>query len=116
MNRSRWSRTLLVAGVLAMLLGALDPLEGFVVILPGALAIAASAILARRNRAVAIASVVLIALGIGGMLLATWLGGIRGDTPNRNLMVLAIMPYPIGWLVGIIGGALMFRRPHPSVR
>jgi hypothetical protein len=114
MNRSRWSRILLFVGVAAMLLGALDPLEGIVLIFPGALAIAASAMLARRYRAVAIASVVLIALGIGGMLLATRVGGIQADTPNRSLMVLAILPYPVGWLVGIIGGALMFRRPHPS--
>jgi len=32
---SRWSRILVVVGLVAMVIGALDPLEGALVILPG---------------------------------------------------------------------------------
>ena len=39
-TRSLWSRILIVLGSLGMLLGAIDPMEGSLIILPGSLLVA----------------------------------------------------------------------------
>ena len=47
--RSLWSRILIVVGGIAMLVGALDPMEGSLVILPGSGMVAAAPSLAKAS-------------------------------------------------------------------
>ena len=44
-KRKLWSRVLVVAGLAAMLVGAIDPLEGSLVILPGSVLVTVGALL-----------------------------------------------------------------------
>jgi hypothetical protein len=80
--RMLWSRILVVVGGIAMLLGAIDPLEGSLIILIGS---------------------VLIAVGVGLMWGVSAFGGLGGTTGRSLWWGLVILPYPVGWIMGIIG-------------
>jgi hypothetical protein len=110
MTRAVWSRILLIVGVLAMLIGAVDPLEGCVVILPGSALVALAALAGGRYRKLAGVSFLLIASGVGVMVALSQVGGIGGDSGRSILWWLAIAAYPAGWILGLAGAALMFRR------
>jgi len=110
------SRLLLIVGLLAMLLGAVDPLEGSFVILPGCGMVAAGALLDRsRYRILLLSAFISIAWGVGMMVVFSVLGGIGGDSGRSIWWGLLILPYPLGWLVGLVGAVLTllasFRRP-----
>ncbi len=105
-SRSVWSRILVVVGSIAMLVGVLDPLEGSLVILPGSgLVMLGSAIDkgAHRHLRYWISVLVLIAVGVGAMFVLSALGGVGGSSGHSMWWALVIMPYPIGWLMGVVG-------------
>jgi hypothetical protein len=95
-------RILLILGLVAMLVGAVDPLEGSPLILVGSILAAAGALLARsRYRGLLCAASALVAFGVGAMIVLTWLGGIGGDSGRSMWWGCFILPYPIGWLMGL---------------
>ena len=61
-----WSRMLVIIGLTSMLLGAIDPLEGSLIILPGTGLVALGALLGKsRRRALLYWSLALVAIGVG---------------------------------------------------
>jgi len=63
-----WSRILVIVGLAAMVIGALDPIEGSLVILPGTGLVALGARLgSSRHRVLLYRSFVLVAVGVGAL-------------------------------------------------
>jgi uncharacterized membrane protein YhaH (DUF805 family) len=111
MNASgRWSRVLLIVGLLCMLIGAVDPLEGSFVILPGIGMVAIGALLGKsRYRKLLYRSFVLVAVGVGALVVLSALGGIRlssKDAGHSMWWGLFLLPYPVGWIMGLVGAIL----------
>jgi hypothetical protein len=104
--RTPWSRILVLVGSLAMLLGAIDPMEGSLVILPGSGLVALGTFLGhgeRRLIAYRVRVFILIAIGVGSLWGLSGLGGFGGNTGRSNWWALLLLPYLIGWLMGICG-------------
>lgn len=92
-------------GFIALLFGALDPLEGSWVVLAGAVAVALvghPGRPARERRREALAAV-LVALGVAAMWILSSMGGFGGTSGRSALWVSALMPYPVGWLLALSG-------------
>ena len=105
-TRSIWSRILILVGSIAMLVGALDPMEGSVVILPGSGLVALGTFLGQNERrliAFRVLVFILIAIGVGAMWGLSWAGGIGGNSKNSMWWGVLILPYLIGWSIGIWG-------------
>lgn len=105
-RRRLWSSVLTVAGNLAMVFGAIDPLEGSLLILPGSGLVALGAFLGQRERRmVAYRTLVfiLIAVGVGAMWGLSAAGGIGGSSGHSMWWGVLILPYLIGWSMGIWG-------------
>ncbi len=107
---SRWSRILVIAGLVVMLIGAIDPLEGAFVILPGAGMVAFGAMLGKsRYRKLLYWAFALVAVGIGAMMGMSAIGGLGGETGRSMWWALILLPYPIGWVMGIVGAIRRLR-------
>jgi len=108
-----WPRILVIVGLLAMLLGAIDPLEGSLIILPGSGMVALGAFLGKsRHRRLLYWAFALIAIGVGALFILSMFGGIGGSTGLSLWWGLIILPYPVGWIicfVGVIKNALIKR-------
>ena len=99
-----WSRTLLWLGAGAFVLGALDPLEGAGVILAGSILLRVSASLPgaplpRPRRWTLVTA--LITAGVAAMFGLSAEGGIGGDTGRSWAWGLLLLPYPVGWFLGV---------------
>jgi hypothetical protein len=104
--RSIWSRILIVVGSIAMLVGALDPMEGSVVILPGSGLVALGAFLGHSERrliAYRVGVFILIIIGVGAMWGLSTVGGFGGRSGRSMWWGVLILPYLIGWSMGIWG-------------
>jgi len=107
-KRILWSRILSVIGIAALLIGALDPLEGAFVILPASAVIALNAFLARsRYRRLAYWAFGLTASGVGALFLLSALGGVGGDSGRSMWWLLICLPYPLGWILCLYAGVRM---------
>ena len=114
MNERRlWSRILVIVGGVAMLLGAIDPLEGSLLILPGSGLVALGTFLGRGQGAILrywFCVFILIAVGVGAMFVLSAFGGIGGKSGHSMWWGVLILPYPVGWLMGFAGAILMLIR------
>ena len=108
--KPKHSRLLVIVGLVLMVAGALDPLEGSVVILGGSALAAAGAFFARTRRyRLQLTAFVLIALGVAALFGLSALGGVGGNT-GRSMWWLAVcVSYPVGWLMGLFGAAANLR-------
>ena len=89
-----------------MLVGAVDMMEGSVVILPGSGLVALGTYLGHRDRRWIIYRIwvfALIAIGVGALWGMSMIGGIGGKNGPSMWWSLLIAPYPIGWTMGIWG-------------
>lgn len=106
-TRKLWSRILIIVGGLAMLVGAADPMEGSLVILPGAALVTLGTYLGKSERGLLIEWIwifIFIAFGVG----ALWGMGMFGSDSQRSAWWgLLLLPYLIGWVLGIT--SLLFR-------
>lgn len=99
-----WSQILVFVGLLAMLVGAIDPLEGAVVILAGSGVVALGAFLGKsRHRRLLCWAFILIAVGVGAALVLSARGGMGGATGRSLWWGLVVLPYPAGWVMGLVG-------------
>jgi hypothetical protein len=106
-----WSRILLVVGLAAMLIGALDPLEGSVVILAGSGVAAFAAYLGgSARRKLLYLAFGLVAVGVAALFVLSALGGTGGNSGRSVWWGLCLIPYPVGWVVGLVGAILALRR------
>ena len=109
-GRSRWSRILVIVGLIAMLIGVVDPLEGSLVILPGTGMVALGALLGNsRHRKLLSWSFVLVAVGVGALWGLSALGGFGGSSGRSNWWGLVLLPYPVGWIMGFVGAIRRLR-------
>jgi hypothetical protein len=105
-GRSIWSRILIIVGSIAMLVGALDPMEGSLVILPGSGLVALGTFVGQSERrwiAYRMWVFILIAIGVGAMWGLTMVGGFGGNSGRSMWWGVLILPYLIGWSMGIWG-------------
>jgi hypothetical protein len=104
--RSMWSRILIVVGSIAMLVGAVDPMEGALLILPGSGLVALGTFLGQSDRrliAYRLGVFMLIAAGVGAMWVLSHAGGFGGKSGRSMWWGVLILPYLIGWSMGIWG-------------
>lgn len=106
----RWSRILVIAGLVAMVAGLLDPMEGSLVILAGSGLVALGARLGKTGHRKLIRwSFALVVVGVGALWLLSAVGGFGGDTGRSNWWALVCAPYPVGWVLGLIGAIRILR-------
>ena len=102
-----WSRILVIAGLAGMLIGAVDPLEGSLIILPGVGLVALGALLGKSRRRMLLCwSFALVTVGVAAMFVLSWFGGIGGNTGRSMWWAIFILPYPVGWIMGLAGAIL----------
>jgi hypothetical protein len=115
MSTSRRSRALLIAGLAAMILGAIDPLEGSPVIVLGAALVMSAAYLGKsRYTAFLTESFVLVLVGVATMFILSAFGGVGGSSGRSYWWAVPVLTYPVGWLMAIIGAIRRLREP-PAV-
>jgi hypothetical protein len=103
--RNLWSRVLVIVGSIAMLVGAIDPLEGSVIILVGSGLVALGTFLGKAGHPMIVYWIVvfsLITIGIGVMYALSAAGGIGGNSGHSMWWGVLVLPYPIGWVMGIL--------------
>jgi hypothetical protein len=89
-----------------MLVRAIDPMEGSVVILPGSGLVALGTFLGQNDRRLIVFRVwafILIAIGVGALWGLSMVGGIGGKSGLSMGWGMLIRPYLIGWSVSIWG-------------
>jgi hypothetical protein len=97
---------LILVGSIAMLLGAVDPLEGSLLILPGSGLVALGTFLEHGERRVLLYRMsvfLLIVLGVGALWGLSMAGGFGGPSGRSNWWGVLILPYLVGWSMGIWG-------------
>ena len=103
----RWQRILIISGLVLMLIGALDPLEGSVVILAGSLVIAVAGFVGKIKRwKLLAAAFALVSIGVAVLFGMSAMGGIGGRTGRSLWWAILILPYPAGWIMGLAGAVL----------
>ena len=103
-SRRFWARLTVAVGGLAMLVGALDPLEGSLVILPGCGLVTLGTFLGqceRRERLDWVVILLLVAVGVAVLFGLSALGGFGGNSGRSMWWGLLLLPYPVGWVMGI---------------
>ena len=104
--RKLWSRILIIVGSIAMLVGALDPMEGSLIILPGSGLVALGTFLGQSERRLIAYRVwvfILIAIGVGALWGLSMVGGFGGKSGRSMWWGVLILPYLIGWTMSIWG-------------
>jgi hypothetical protein len=108
--RKLWSRILIIVGSIAMLVGVLDPMEGSLVILPGSGLVTLGTFLSDSGRRLFIYWIwvfILIAVGVGALFVLSAFGGFGGTSGHSMWWGVLILPYLVGWIMGIVN--LLFR-------
>jgi hypothetical protein len=103
--RNLWSRILIIVGGIAMLVGAIDPMEGSLVILPGSGLVALGTHLGQGERRLITYRVwvfILVTIGVGALWGLSAVGGF-GCPGRSNWWGVLILPYLVGWSMGIWG-------------
>jgi len=98
------ARILLGVGVVAMIVGAVDPLEGSVVILTGSGLVVLGTWLGHQQRGLCVYRTCLfgmIAFGVIALFAMSAIGGLGGKTGHSMWWGLLLLPYPIGWILGM---------------
>ena len=111
--RALWSRILVTLGGIGMLLGAVDPMEGSLLILPGSGLVTLGFFLGKRERRIrvyALSVFILIAVGVAAMFALSAVGGIGGTTGHSMWWGVLILPYPVGWVLAFAGAIYLFIR------
>lgn len=102
-KKINWPRVIYIAGVVALIAGSIDPLEGSVVIAAGSGLLALSTWLSHdRHWKYFFISMLMIAVGVFFLFYFSSLGGFGGESTLSWWWGTLILPYPIGWLWAII--------------
>ena len=113
----RHARSLVVVGVLLMLIGAMDLLQGAVLILVGAgLAALGVRLAPPRGEPLLAWAFPLVAAGIAALLGLSLTGGFGGDSGRSAWWGLLLLPYAIGWALGLLGAALWLTNDYDVAR
>lgn len=110
-NRSKWVRGLYITGVIAFLIGAIDPMEGSVVIFMGISILSfATCLSGDRHQRIFSISEIMICVGVFFLFVLSTLGGFGGNSNLSWWWGTLILPYPAGWLMGV--SVLVYRFFH----
>ena len=102
----RWSRLVSLLGGVSLVAGSFDPMEGFVLVLPGSALLALGDYLGRRDRRIIAYRTwgfILVALGAGSLLLLSAIGGVGGSSGRSVWWGLLVLPYLVGWSIDLWG-------------
>ena len=101
-EKVKWTRIIYIIGVIALIIGALDPLEGSVIIAAGSVLIIVSTYVTRdQHWKIFLASLIMIVIGVIFLFYFSSLGGFGGTSTLSWWWGILILPYPIGWLISI---------------
>lgn len=101
--KPNWKRIIYIIGVICLIIGAIDPLEGSVIIVAGSLLIALSTYLTKdRHWKIFFTSLIMIITGVFFLFYFSSLGGFGGTSSLSWWWGTLILPYPLGWLMSII--------------
>lgn len=107
-GKINWTRIIYITGVIALIIGAIDPMEGSVVIATGSTLVALSTYLTHdRHWKIFLVLFIMILTGVFFLFFLSSLGGIGGTSSLSWWWGGLILPYPIGWLISI--GILIMR-------
>ena len=104
--RHLWSNIFVITGGIGMVVGAIDPMEGSLLILPASGLLAIGAYLGQAERRVIaykVSAFVLTASGVAALWGLSAVGGFGGSSGHSMWWGLLILPYLIGWNMGIWG-------------
>jgi hypothetical protein len=103
-KRLRWARILVIIGLVVMVIGIIDPLEGSLIILPGIALVTIGTFLGKgRRRKLLLWAFCLAAAGIAALWIISSMEGFGGTTGVSSWWALTLLPYPVGWLIALIG-------------
>ena len=105
------ARSLLIVGLVLMVIGIVDPLEGSGVVLGGSLLVAIASRSQTQSR-LPFTAALLVAFGVSVLFGMSALGGVGGNTGRSAWWILLCLPYPIGWLLGLVWAAKTLREPR----
>jgi hypothetical protein len=102
-EKAKWIRILYLIGVIALIIGILDPLEGSVVIASGSALVALATYLTHdRHWKIFFMSLIMIVIGVFFLFYFSSLGGFGGKSTLSWWWGILILPYPLGWILSII--------------
>ena len=103
MKKINWIRIIFIIGVIGLIAGALDPLEGSVVISGGIILITLASYLSQDpQRKAFLVSMILILTGVILLFYLSSLGGFGGTSELSWWWGVLILPYPAGWILAIV--------------
>ena len=109
-SNGRWARPLLIVGSVATLAGALDPLEGSIIIVGGVVcATIGASMIGSRHARLFRWSAALVCVGVATLWIMSDQGGIGGNTGWSLWWGLTLLPYPVGWVLGMVAIVRQFR-------
>lgn len=101
--KPRVLRTLFISGIVAFIVGTIDPLEGSVLIVLGSFLMALSSYLQADKQHIGYAiAFCLITFGVLVLFYISSLGGIGGNTGRPMWYMVFFASYPIGWVWVIV--------------
>ena len=101
--KSDWKHIIYIFGIIAMIIGAIDPLEGSVLVVLGSTLLGLSTYLKQdRHWKIFFIATLLIFIGVIFLFYVSSLGGFGGKSTLPAWWGLLILPYPIGWLLSIV--------------
>lgn len=102
-----------IVGLILLLVGTLDPLEGSVLIVAGTAVAAVGAWVHRgRRRALQAWACALTVVGVASLFGLSAVGGLGGESGLPWAWGILLLPYPVGWALGLAGMILALRRPR----
>lgn len=102
-EKTKLTRTLYTVGVVAMIVGAIDPLEGSALILAGNLLLVISLFMtADRHKMHFLISLIMIAIGVFFLFYLSSLGGFGGTSELSWWWGTLILPYPVAWIFAMV--------------
>jgi hypothetical protein len=111
----RRARSLIIIGLALMVLAALDPLEGSIVVAGGGLMTLGAHMRESRHRGYLNWCLAMRVTGVAALWMLSAVGGFGGTSGRSSAWGLRILPYPIGWLAGLVGGVRAVREPRPAL-
>ena len=102
--RWNWGKIITAIGFVALTIGAIDPMEGSLLILPGSGLIALGAYLEKAEPdrfRFRLWMFLLILFGVGSLFIISWMGGIGGESQPSLWWGVLFLPYLMGWSLSI---------------
>ena len=102
-KKAKWTRVIYIVGVVALIIGAIDPLEGSVLIIAGSALLALSTyVTSDRHSKIFTISLIMIVIGVSFLFYFSSIGGFGGTSTLSWWWGLLILPFPIGWITIIV--------------